>query len=105
MACGTAVVATAVGGIPEVVVDGVTGTLVRYEQLPDGTGEPADAGALARDLATAITELLADPARADRMGAAGRERVVTSFSWRAIAERTAALYGRLLGTSGAGIPV
>lgn len=95
MACGTAVVASAVGGIPEVVVDGVTGTLVAYEALEDGTGEPADAAAFARSLAAAITALLGDPERAGAMGAAGRERVVAAFSWRAIAERTVALYAAL----------
>jgi len=95
MACGTAVVASAVGGIPEVVVDGVTGTLVAYEAREDGTGEPVDPATFARALAQAITSLLEDPARAHAMGVAGRERVVAALSWRAIAERTVALYATL----------
>jgi starch synthase len=81
MACGTAVVASAVGGIPEVVDDGVTGLLV-----PAGD-EDALAGALAG--------LIADPDRAQRFGAAGRERAVRDFSWQTVATRTLALYQEL----------
>jgi starch synthase len=88
MACGTAVVASAVGGIPEVVDDGVTGLLVPYDE---GNPEALEAG-----LATRIAELLADPARADRMGAAGRERAVHAFGWAAIAERTVSVYRSLI---------
>jgi len=84
MACGTAVVASAVGGIPEVVVDGETGVLVPYdEQDPRGF----EAG-----LATALTEVLSDPARAAAMGRAGRERAVAHFGWDAIARRTLEVY-------------
>jgi starch synthase len=84
MACGTAVVASAVGGIPEVVVDGETGVLVPYdEQDPRGF----EAG-----LATALTEVLSDPARAAVMGRAGRERAVAHFGWDAIARRTLEVY-------------
>ena len=83
MACETAVVASDVGGIPEVVEDGVTGLLV----------PPADPAALA----AAVNELLADPERARRMGEAGRRRAVEQFSWRAVAERTVVLYERLVG--------
>jgi alpha-maltose-1-phosphate synthase len=83
MACSTAVVASAVGGIPEVVVDGTTGLLV-----PAGDEEA---------LAAAMTDLVSDPDRAARMGAAGRTRAVSEFSWRTIAEQTAALYRGLLG--------
>ena len=84
MACGTAVVASAVGGIPEVVVDGETGLLVRYDEQ--------DPAGFERDLATRLSEVLADPARAAEMGRAGRERAVADFGWAAIARRTAELY-------------
>jgi starch synthase len=88
MACETAVVASAVGGIPEVVDDGVTGTLVAYnENNPIG---------FERDLAAAINELVADPAKAESMGKAGRERAVSEFGWDAVAERTVELYRSLL---------
>ena len=78
MACGTPVVASRVGGIPEVVVDGETGRLV----------EPGDVAALAQ----ALREALADPERARRMGEAGRRRVEAHFSWERIADRTLAVY-------------
>ena len=87
MACETPVVATAVGGIPEVVDDGTTGLLVPLGPDPDR---------FARDLAERINRLLADPATARRMGEAGRRRAVHEFGWRAIAEQVAALYRRLL---------
>jgi alpha-maltose-1-phosphate synthase len=96
MACGTAVVASAVGGIPEVVVPGETGTLVPLTPGDDAMGSPADPAAFARDLAAAITELLEDPDRAAAMGVAGRARVESTFAWTAIAERTAALYRELV---------
>jgi alpha-maltose-1-phosphate synthase len=82
MACGTAVVASAVGGIPEVVADGETGLLVP----PD---EPAA-------LAEAINSLTRDPDRAKAMGAAGRERAVTRFDWTRIAGETAELYRKVV---------
>jgi starch synthase len=84
MACGTAVVASDVGGIPEVVVDGETGLLVHYDET-----EPARFEA---DLATAVNALVADPTRTRAMGRAGRERAVREFSWRSIAEQTVAVY-------------
>ena len=84
MACGTAVVASAVGGIPEVVVDGDTGLLVPYDE--------ADATGFEAGLATRTAELLADPARAARMGAAGRARAIADFGWDAIALRTREVY-------------
>jgi starch synthase len=96
MACESAVVATAVGGIPEVVEDGVTGLLVPYEALADGTGTPVDAAALAAGLAARINELLADPARARAMGLAGRARAVDRFGWDVAAAETLALYEHLL---------
>src|SRR2546423_5580666 len=97
MACETAVVATATGGIPEVVADGRTGLLVPVEQVDDGTGTPVDPDAFVADLATAIAALLADPARAADLGRAGRARAVAEFSWRSIAERTVEVYRSALG--------
>ncbi len=96
MACGTAVVASAVGGIPEVVVDGETGTLVPLTPGDDPMGSPADPAAFARDLAGAINPLLDAPDRAAAMGANGRARVESTFAWTAIAERTAELYADLV---------
>ncbi|GIT81720.1 glycogen synthase [Leifsonia sp. LS1] len=92
MACGLPVVGTATGGIPEVIVDGVTGRLVPIDQLQDGTGTPTDPDGFVRDLAAALTEVVSDPERAARMGQAGRERAETSFSWAAIAEQTRDIY-------------
>jgi len=99
MACARPVVATAVGGIPEVVVDGETGRLVPVEFRPDEPMTPRDPDRLASDLADAINALMADPALRDRMGAAGRRRAIEEFSWSSIAERTVALYDRLLGSA------
>jgi alpha-maltose-1-phosphate synthase len=93
MACATAVVATAVGGVPEIVVEGETGYLVSFEA--DGGGEPRDPDALARDLAGRVNRLVDDPDLARRLGEAGRERVLERFTWEAVAERTAALYREL----------
>ena len=95
MACGTAVVASATGGIKEVVVPGETGELVRLDQDLD-TNAPHDPAKFARDLAAALTAVLADPERQHRYGLAGRRRVEAMFSWRAIAEQTVALYQSLV---------
>jgi starch synthase len=92
MACETAVVATATGGIPEVVAHGETGLLVPIEQASDGTGTPVDPDRFVADLAAAITELAGDPDRAATMGHAGRRRAVDHFAWAAIAERTMDVY-------------
>jgi starch synthase len=96
MACGAPVVASAVGGIPEIVVEGETGHLVAFEGDGSPKNEPRDPDGFARALARAISELAADPERARRFGAAGRKRVVEHFSWSAIAERTRALYASLV---------
>jgi starch synthase len=95
MACGTAVVASAVGGIPEVVDDGTTGLLVAYDET--------DPAAFERDLAARLGELLADPTRAAAMGSAGRERAVAEFDWAAIARETVRLYEDVL-SRGTGTP-
>lgn len=96
MACGAAVVGTATGGIPEVVVDGVTGRLVPIEQVQDGTGTPIDPERFVDDLARVLTEVVSDPERARAYGAAGRERAANDFSWQRIAEQTAALYDEVV---------
>ncbi len=96
MACQTAVVATATGGIPEVVADTVTGRLVPIVQAADGTGTPADPDRFVADLAAALTDLLDDPDRAAAMGRAGRQRAIEHFSWDAIAERTLEVYRQVL---------
>ncbi|MFD1934369.1 MULTISPECIES: glycogen synthase [Nonomuraea] len=95
MACETAVVATATGGIPEVVADGSTGLLVPIEQGPDGT--PYDPEKFAADLAERVNALLGDPNRAKALGQAGRARAIEHFSWERIAERTMELYRTLTG--------
>jgi starch synthase len=100
MACETAVVATATGGIPEVVADRETGLLVPIDQAGDGTGTPRDPDRFVADLAAALTELLADPQRAAELGRAGRRRAVEQFSWAQIAERTMAVYDGVLGGAG-----
>jgi starch synthase len=89
MACETAVVASAVGGIPEVVDDRVTGLLVPYD--------PREPKAFEHALADCVNDLAADPARARRMGAAGRARAVADFGWDAIAHHTVAVYETALG--------
>jgi starch synthase len=91
-ACGTAVVASAVGGIPEVVDHGRTGLLVPYD--------PDDPAAFESGLAAAITELVQDPARTAAMGAAGRERVLAEFGWPAIAQQTVEVYAAILAARG-----
>jgi alpha-maltose-1-phosphate synthase len=96
MACETAVVATATGGIPEVVDDGNTGLLVPIEQVSDGSGTPVDPDRFVADLAAAMNQVLADPARAAEMGKAGRRRAVEHFSWESIAERTMEVYRSVL---------
>jgi starch synthase len=89
MACATAVVASDVGGIPEVVEDGKTGLLAHYDSERPEEFE--------RALARAVNDLLADPGRAGALGTAGRQRAVERFSWSVAAERTVAVYREVLG--------
>ncbi|MBV7281568.1 glycogen synthase [Corynebacterium sp. TAE3-ERU30] len=88
MACGSAVVASDVGGIPEVVNDGVTGSLVHYDA--------EDTEAFERDLAAAVNEMVADRSRAKEIGEKGRQRAVEQFSWATIAEQTIDVYRSLM---------
>ncbi len=87
MACATAVVASDVGGIPEVIADGITGLLVRYD-----ADDPAG---YQTGLAKAVNELVADPARAERYGRAGRQRCIEEFSWAHVAEQTLDIYRKV----------
>ncbi len=96
MACEVPVVASAAGGIPEIVLDGETGRLVTYRPRGEGDSSPADPAGFADDLAATVNEVLADPDRARAMGRAGRRRVLERFTWAAVAERTAALYRSLI---------
>ncbi len=96
MACETAVVASAVGGIKEVVVDGETGFLVPLEQMKESPFEPVDPEKFSRDLAQQINRLMRDPKLREKFGKAGRQRAEENFSWSAIAGRTKALYESLL---------
>ncbi|WP_243075095.1 glycogen synthase [Microbacterium sp. SS28] len=95
MACGAAVVGTATGGIPEVVVDGVTGRLVPIEQVQDGTGTPIDPDGFVDDLARVLTEVVSDRERAAAYGRAGRQRAADDFSWGSIAQTTEELYAEV----------
>ena len=92
MACGTPVVASAVGGIPEVVVHGETGLLVPVEQNEEAPFEPVNADSFAFNLAEAINELMRDEVRRRHMAREARRRVEENFSWEAIARKTAELY-------------
>jgi starch synthase len=94
MACETAVVASDVGGIPDVVDHGETGLLVHYDQ--------SDPEAFERGLADAVNEVVADSGRADAMGHAGRQRAVEHFGWDAAARKTMAIYESVLGSDSSG---
>jgi glycogen synthase len=96
MACETPVVASAVGGIKEVVVPGETGTLVPLDQFQESPFEPRDPDVFSRDLAAAVNDLMADPAKREAFGRAGRRRVEELFGWDAIAKKTVDLYESLV---------
>jgi alpha-maltose-1-phosphate synthase len=87
MACATAVVASDVGGIPEVVADGITGSLVHYD--------PDDPAGYQDRLADAVNSLIAEPEKAERYGQAGRQRCIGEFSWAHIAEQTLEIYRKV----------
>ena len=88
MACAIAVVASDVGGIPEVVADGDTGLLVQYDERQPEQFEQA--------IAAAVNELVRDPDRAAAMGRAGRQRAIDEFGWDVAAQRTVDLYQSLV---------
>lgn len=96
MACETAVVASAVGGIKEVVVESETGFLVPLHQMKGSPFEATEPEQYSRDLAARINELMANPAMRECFGKAGRRRAEETFSWKAIAQQVRDLYGRLL---------
>ncbi|MFK0072053.1 glycogen synthase [Arthrobacter woluwensis] len=96
MACGAAVVASATGGIPEVVAHGETGLLVPLEQVTDGTGTPLDPQKFVDDFAAALNEVVSDPEKARAMGQAGRRRAEENFSWDSIAQTTLDVYRSVL---------
>lgn len=96
MACETAVVASAVGGIKEVVVDGETGFLVPLEQMKESPFEPTNPEKFARDLAARINQLMQDRQLREKFGRAGRKRVEEKFGWPAIAQETKKLYQSLI---------
>ena len=98
MACETPVVASAVGGIPEVVNDGETGLLVAYD--PAQAGDPAFVKGFESDFATQVNRLTRDPQLADEFGKAGRQRCIDEFSWTKIAEETVAVYEAAIGSRG-----
>lgn len=100
MACAAPVVASATGGILEVVVEGETGHLIPFDQDPV-TRFPSQPDAFARALAAGIGDLMNDPEKARRYGAAGRRRVEEKFAWTAIADQTIALYRELIANKGA----
>ena len=100
MACGLPVVASATGGIPEVVVDGETGYLVPVDQLHDGTGTPTNPDKFVHDMADAINRIMADPEKAKQMGQAGYERARDHFSWESIADKSVKVYEDVLAEQG-----
>lgn len=102
MACGTPVVASEVGGIPDAVIHGENGFLVSFEPRSNGDFEPRDPERFSRDLAGAVNRLFRAPEEARRMGLKSRERVEKFFSWREIARQTVVFYEALGGEHGKG---
>ena len=96
MACETAVVASAVGGIKEVVVEGETGLLIDVTQQNEAPFEPVDPDQFSRDLADGINRVIADDALRNKMAKAGRQRVEAFFDWKAIAKQTKSIYQSLI---------
>jgi glycosyltransferase involved in cell wall biosynthesis len=96
MACETAVVASAVGGIKEVVVDGETGFLVPLEQMQESPFEPVDPDKFSRDFAQKVNRLMRDEPLRKKFGEAGRKRAVEKFSWSTIAAETKKMYESLV---------
>lgn len=95
MACETPVVASAVGGMKEIIIHGETGVLIPLEQQSESPFEATDPAAFASDLAAGINELMRDNDTRERMAKAGRERVLSTFSWSEIAKETLALYNKI----------
>ncbi|MGD0809882.1 MAG: glycogen synthase [Acidimicrobiales bacterium] len=97
MACAVPVVASAVGGVPEIVVDGETGFLVPFAPSGDAFGTPADPEAFTAAIAERVNHLLSSPELARAFGAAGRERVLAQFTWKAVARQTVDVYDQVTG--------
>jgi starch synthase len=95
MACGTPVVASAVGGIPEIVVHGETGLLIPFEPVNTKSWEPRDPEKFSKDLADAVNHLLSSPEKMKTMGTKSRERVEQRFSWKSVARETLEFYKKL----------
>lgn len=92
MSCGTPVVGSAVGGIPEIIVDGETGFLVPLKAVSETNFEPADPKAFQTDFANKLNTILANPEMAKKMGEVSRKRAIDVFSWKAIAQQTYEFY-------------
>jgi glycosyltransferase involved in cell wall biosynthesis len=99
MACETPVVATAVGGIKEIVEDGKTGYLVEFKAQPENPSRPEDPETLARHLAEKINRVALDASLKRRMGQAGRRRVESLFGWKAVARQHLDLYEKIVARS------
>ena len=96
MSCETPVVGSAVGGIPEIIVEGETGYLIELESVSRTNFNPKNPEAFQKDFAAKVNLLLADENRANQMGKAGRKRVLDKFSWEAIAKTTYKYYEEVI---------